>query len=490
MYVYRQLIVGIIGVLCVLLTGGASAPAIAQQPADPTRLPDFRRTTLILEMKAARGIPRDRLEEVRNIFREFATYQAELISHPLVYRLMRDPFQRTDAAGRQIPSVETILRDLERFLVYPVPGSRVTMEQADYIRELGTALDTALRPLITSHPERIVRINATRMLALVCKMGATVHYATLTELISSPNITPDIKNYALQAAANLLSAYDVLDYKSRRHSNGWRNNEKPGSADRELAALVGAIEKCITDPNTLVPGLWNGDLNSKPTILQPDQVEVARFIRRQAIRALAQVRFVMLTGGGPDGKSPLYPAYTLARVCLSDPRLILPPTPADCAEAVIGICNMSPVLEGGKYVKEYNVEGAVEAIVAGLITFAEPRGDLNDTSLHWRAYGLRIAEAMNNWPALFDTLYDPTRPQQYDKNAVPRIVNDLIQRARTAILDPLDRVGPEGKPDPLAGRVQIDTLREYLRLLRANPKRNPFLFTNNPETILPVISRN
>jgi len=69
-------------------------------------------------------------------------------------------------------------------------------------------------------------------------------------------------------------------------------------------------------------------------------------------------------------------------------------------------------------------------------------------------------------------------------------VNDLIQRARTAILDPLDRVGPEGKPDPLAGRVQIDTLREYLRLLRANPKRNPFLFTNNPETVLPVISRN
>jgi hypothetical protein len=472
---------------CILTAGNPSRSAA--QPADPTRLPDFRKTTFLLEMKGARGIPRERLEEVQNTFREFAAYQAQLISHPLVYRLMRDPLNRTDASGRQIPTLDMIFRDLERFLVYPAPGSRVTMEQADYIRELGTALDAALRPLITSHPERIVRINATRMLAVVCKMGATAHYATLTELISSPNVPTEIKNYALQAAANLLSAYDVLDYKSRRHSNGWRNNEKPGSADVELAALVGAIEKCITDPNTLVPGLWNGDMN-KPAILQPDQVEVARFVRRQAIRALAQVRFVTISGAGPDGKGRLYPAYTLARVCLSDPRLILPPTPADCAEAVIGLCNMSPVLEDGKFVKEYNVDAAVEAIVAGLITFAEPRGDPTDTSLHWRVYGLRIAEAMNNWPPLFDPLYDPTRPRQYNKSSVPRIVDDLIQRARTTILDPLDRVGPDGKPDPLAGRVQLDTLREYLRQLRANPKRNPIMFINNPETALPVVARN
>jgi hypothetical protein len=151
---------------------------------------------------------------------------------------------------------------------------------------------------------------------------------------------------------------------------------------------------------------------------------------------------------------------------------------------------MSPVLEDGKFVKEYNVEAAVEAIVAGLITFAEPRGDPTDTSLHWRVYGLRIAEAMNNWPPLFDPLYDATRPRQYNKSAVPRIVDDLIQRARTAILDPLDRVGPDGKPDPLAGRVQLDTLREYLRQLRANQKRNPLLFANNPETALPVVARN
>lgn len=455
------------------------------QPTDPTRLPEFRKTTAILELKEGRGIPKERLEEVRKLFQELAIYETQLISHPLVYRLMRDPLAKTDAVGRQVPTLDMIFRDLERFLVYPAPGSRVTIDHADYIRELGTALDTALKPLITSHPERIVRINATRMLALVCRMGATAHYATVTELINSPNVPTEIKNYALQAAANLLSAYDVLDYKSRRHSNGWRNDQKPGSADIELAALVTAIEKCITDPNTLVPGVWNGDA-AKPAIVQSDQVEVARFVRRQAIRALAQVRFVALPGAGPDGKGQLYPAYTLARVCLSDPRLILPPSPADCAEAIIGLCNMAPMREDGKPIKEYNAEAAVEAIVAGLITFAEPRGDPSDTSLHWRTYGLRISDALNNWRYLFDPLYDPTRPRLFNERAVPPIVNDLIQRVRVAILEPLDRVGPDGKPDPLAGRVQIDSLRQYLQQLRTNPKRNPLLFTNNPATALPI----
>lgn len=470
--------------LAVILALGQGQTCQAQ-PLDATKLPEFRRTTAVLELRDARGIPKERLEEARKLFQELATYQAQIIAHPLVYRLMRDPLAKTDATGRQVPTVDTILRDLERFLVYPAPGSRVTIDHADYIRELGSALDAALRPVITSHPERIVRINATRMLALVCRMGATAHYATVTELVSSPNIPTEIKHYALQAAANLLSAYDVTDYRSRRHSNGWRNDQKPGAADVELAALVSAIEKCITDPNALVPGVWNGDVN-KPVVVQQDQADVVRFVRRQAIRALAQVRFVTLPGGGADGKGRLYPAYTLARVCVSDPRLLLSPTPADCAEAIIGICNMAPRYEDGKKVKEYNVEAAVEAIVAGLITFAEPRGDPSDTSLHWRAYGARIAEALTNWRFLFDELYDPTRPRQFNDKAVPPIVNDLIQRARTAVLDPLERVGPDGKPDPLGGRLQIDALRQYLQQLRTNPKRNPLLFTNNPNTALPV----
>jgi hypothetical protein len=458
----------------------AQAPGI-----DPTRLPEFRKTTAILELKENRSILQQRLEESRKLFQELAAYEAQMIAHPLVYRLMRDPLAKTDAVGRQVPTIDMIFRDLERFLVYPAPGSQVTSEHADYIRELGNALDVALRPLISSHPERIVRVNATRMLALVCRMGATVHYATVTELISSPNVPPEIKNYALQAAANLLSAYDVTDYKSRRHSNGWRNDVKPGSADLELAALVAAIEKCITDPNSLIPGLWNGDA-AKPAILQNDQVPVAQFIRRQAIRAMAQVRFVALQGVGPDGKGQLYPAYCLARVCLSDPRLLLPSSPADCAEAIIGLCNMAPRREDGKPIKEYNAAAAVEAITAGLITFAEPRGDPTDTSLHWRTYGLRLTEALNNWRYLFDPLFDPTRPRLFDDKTVPSIVNDLIQRARVAILEPLERVGPDGKPDPLSGRVQIDALRQYLQQLRANPKRNPLLFTNNPTTALPA----
>ncbi len=465
--------------------GAAIGAALAGLPAahaqvpqvDPNRLPEFRGIPVILGWRDARGIPEAELPKVRELFQQFAAYQAQLVSHPLVYRRMRDPLLRSDAVGRTIPTLDDIFRDLERVLIHPTPISKWSRDQADYIREMGTALDAALLPLITSHPERIVRINATRMLALVCKMGATVHYASVTGLIAGPNVPPEIRHYALQAAANLLSAYDVLDYKSRRHSNGWRNDVKPGDADRELGALVAAIEKCISDPNALIPGVLpaNGTL---PT----DQVDVIRLMRRQAIRALAQVRFV--TVPGPDGKSRLYPAFTLARVCVSDPALRVPPAPVDCAEAVIGICNMSPVIDG-KPVKDYNVDAAVEAILAGLTTFAEPRGDLNDRSVHWRAYGLRIGQALYNWRPLFDYLYDPTQPRQFRTEAVPKIVNDLIQRVEIALLKPLDSVRPDGTPDPLTGQIQLNNLRQFLQQLQSNPKRNPRLFLNDPTTTLP-----
>jgi hypothetical protein len=445
---------------------------------DPTKLPQYFATAAIAERRDARGIPAGDLKDVQERFQSYAKYQAEIISHPLVYKATQDPTVRTDAIGRPIPSIDVIFGDLQRFLIEPTPASKVTTDKGDYIREMGIALDAALKPVIETHPERIVRVNAMRLLASACKTGATAHYPTLTELISNANTPTEVKYYALQAAANLLAAYDVYDYKSRRHSNGWKNAQKSGEGDAELAQLVTAIEKCILEPKSLIVGLANA---KEPTI-SSDQLEVLSFVRRQAIKALAQVRFVTIPG--VDAKTRLFPAYTLSRVCVSDPELVPLPSPSECAEAAIGLCNMSHFVNGDP-VKDYNINAAVEAIAAAMVTFAEPRAaNPLDRSLHWRLYGARIGEAFKNWRPLFDFLYNPVRPNMFNAGSVPPKVDDMIQRVQIAILTPVDKVGVDGKPDLIGGQIQIEPLRTYLRQLREDKTRNPLLFINNPSTAL------
>ena len=120
---------------------------------------------------------------------------------------------------------------MQRFIVEPIPfnATRVTKDRGDYIRELGVAFDAVLKPVIDENPERIVRINAARMLAVACKSGATAHYPTVTAMLTNANTPTDVKHYVLVAAGNLLSAYDVYDYRSRRHSNAWKNDQQKGA---------------------------------------------------------------------------------------------------------------------------------------------------------------------------------------------------------------------------------------------------------------------
>jgi hypothetical protein len=269
----------------------------------------------------------------------------------------------------------------------------------------------------------------------------------------------------------LLSAYDVYDYRSRRHSNGWKNDQQKGAADKELADLVVAIEKHITDPSAILSDV--AKLNAAE--IPPDQQDVLRFIRRQAIRALGELRFAAIPSG--DGKTMLYPAYTLARVCLSDPALVVEPSPTECAEAVIGLCNMSPIRDGDIQ-KDYDVETAVEAATAGLITFAERRAaNKDDKSIDWRGYGLRLSESLKNWRYLFDFAFNPLQPNGFS-GTVPPAVENLVQRVQPALLNPIET----------GGNVDIEALKAFLKTQRERPNRKP-LFSNNPSTALQLPGR-
>jgi len=446
--------------------GLAHRAATAQDQPLPTK--KSAATEAVNTFKEAKGIATEQLPEVRKEFQTFAAYFGAMIKHPLVYRHAQDPSIRApnDRVIPPLEGVNGIIPDLQRFILEPNPKSGIDKYRGDYIRELGTAIDAVLKPIITENPETIVQINATRMLAAACKSGATAHYPTVIELLRNANTPPHIRLYALQAAGNLLSAYDVYDIRSRRHSNGWKNQQTKGAGDKELAELVVEIEKSITNPAAILSNVTN----FKIAEITPDQVEVVRFIRRQAIRALAEVRFVAIPG--PDGKSTLYPAYTLARVCVSDPALGVSPSPSECAEAAMGICNMSIVRESD-YRKDYDVDTAAEAVVTAVVTFSEPRArDAKDKSLDWRGYGLRLAEALKNWRYMFDVTYNPLQPASFS-GTVPPAVDNLVQRVQVALLNPLDS----------GGSIAVEDLRSYLKTLRDRKDQKP-LFTSVPATAL------
>jgi hypothetical protein len=449
-------------------------PATAQDPPLPNTSLKFEATDVLNTYSSteSKGIPTAELPAVQKKLQSYATYFAEAVKHPLVYKHAQDPSVK-DPGGKTIPSLEgtggiSLLPEMQRNILVPIPANatRVTKNHGDYIRELGIAFDNVLKPIVNEHPERIVRINATRMLATACKSGATAHYPTVTALLTNPATPPYVKHYALQAAGNLLAAYDVYDYRSRRHSNGWKNEQQKGAADKELAALVSAIEKHITDPAAIM----NNVPNFKAADATPDQKDVIRFIRRQAIRALGEVRFAVVPTG--DGKTLLYPAYTLARVCVSDPGLAVEPSPTECAEAAIGLCNMSPI-QDLNIQKDYDVDAAVEAVTAALVTFCERRAESReDKTIDWRGYGLRLSEALKNWRYLHDFGFNPLQPASFS-GKVPPQVDNLIQRAQTTLLGPLET----------GGAVQIEQLKDFLKTQRARPDRKP-LFSSVGATAL------
>ena len=140
------------------------------------------------------------LNKAKADFVTFAKYQADIIAHPKIYSV---PQEFVPPKGPPIPTTESLVNELGRAIVVPTPDSKVGIDQADYIRELGVALDTELKVQIDRSPVPVVRVNAMRMLAAACRSGAQVHWPTITGYLTNANTPPEVKFYAFQAAGNL-----------------------------------------------------------------------------------------------------------------------------------------------------------------------------------------------------------------------------------------------------------------------------------------------
>ena len=156
-----------IPLLCLL--AWFSGPSNAQ---DPLPQKPSKVANEVDSLKEARGIPAEDMPKAKQLFATLAKYYADVLSNAAVYKAPLD----TKTTSPRVPTIDRnsqtgILLELDQITLRPAPLSKVNNEKADYIRELGVAFNTALKPLIETHPERIVRINATRVLAELCRSG-------------------------------------------------------------------------------------------------------------------------------------------------------------------------------------------------------------------------------------------------------------------------------------------------------------------------------
>lgn len=384
---------------------------------------------------------------------------------------------------------DTVLAELRGRLVIPRPEggdlARMQLIQGDYVTEFGAALDEALAAVFNKPGlPPVMRVNAGRLLAEASKSGAPVHgkmiQAMLTDTYFKANgkaveTPPEVLLYALRAAGNLLAAYDL----SLQNSTAAANHTLPVD---DLIKLVATLEGLVvkgppvadktapvtTDPSGVPITLPDPSAPPAPLTpapppeaqgLTPEQVRVVQYFRREAIRALAQVRFD--TVGGRGGSADARPAYTLARVAVNDVTLSLPATPQDAAEAVIGLAGMAP--GPNLSLNEYAI-----AMAVGLRAFAGPRlANDDDKSLPWKMTAARLGVALQTLKANAQTT---PKLRTYLKP-----LSDLVDVAAGDIVRPLSSDAQGGTVRPTVDRLDA--------WLTNHPPTDPArsLYTDSPK---------
>ena len=395
---------------------------------------------------------------------EFAKHYAYKVTQDKYY----NPGSETGelVARPQGDSLDAAFTELEKqYLKIPTAGdvSKYTVDNADYIKEVGAAFDRHLTGLLKAPNPPIVRTNAARLLAVVSATGAPALGKTIAALIADPKTPPEVLLHAYDAAGAYLAAYDpyaVGRVDATRHCGD----------PADVIALIQAIERHVVfdaaAPNgpvadkvagvapppaepTATPAdgtpARTGRLEARP--LTPDQVKVVRYFRRHAIQALSKVRFDTL--GGRNNLPEVRPAFTLARVAVADTAVSPPPSSAEYADAIAGLCGMS-------LSTTMNVDVLCDAIASGSIGFGLARvANPTDKTIPWRVTASKLRAAFESWKAAMRN-----NPKG---NSSINLINSLADTVTTAVLVPLEN--PDGKGNP-----NVEAVRGWMQ---QNPPKDP-----------------
>jgi hypothetical protein len=332
------------------------------------------------------------------------------------YRLTEPWYQ-----GKQAPidtkTMNKLVEEAVQQLQIPDPEKKPRREEVEYMRLFGGYLTSALKRVMKS-PEAITRINAARILGYLCKAGNEDAADLLVEALRDPNEIDAVKLYCLRGLKDLFSV-------------------KTPAKEREPRLILAMLDY----------------LKQKSAAAQPlpeEEANAVRYLRREAVQALGQVRYPSVEH---NGKAEAV-AWWLLKVARKDgiqPTPLLP----EQIESAIAVCQLQPKLD-----KSFNLDVAAWNLAWVVVDFCS--GSNNRLSLPptvpWKVAAARLVQAME--------LLQQNAKGTPEQNAV----NTIVERCRKQ----LDLV-------ILGSPTQPANLEEWLV---KNPPKNPTVLRTIAETTL------
>ncbi len=407
-----------------------------------------------------------------------------------VYKVTHDQFYSGNDTGElkarnPDQTIDGVLAELEnRFILVPPTDQRLTGDQMDYIQDFGAALDAAVVEVLSNRtPPTIIRVNAARMLALAAKTGAPAHGKTILALLNNtffkrdgkPTETPpEVLYHTLRATEGFFASYDPRQYGTPRYGYHWlmfRQDDLP-----DMIAIIKQLEKMVLEGPAVGDKAYVPTANpvvrtavDDPTtdttkapkvdpVTTPEQIAVVKYFRRQAVRALAKVRFDTLPLDSSTG-GQVRPALTIAKVAVADASIVPTVTAAEAIDAVIGLCGILPS-------QNLNMELVIEAVGKGVRSaYAYQARPETEKAIAWKLYSARLKVALDGW-AKNAAGNARLRPYLQEITALGNLIT-------SDILDPIDK-----DQKPVLPRLDA----WVSRVTQRDPNRP--LFKNAPESKL------
>jgi hypothetical protein len=374
-----------------------------------------------------------------------------------LHRLTQDKYWKKQPGENR--TLDDYVEDTFKLIPTPTQQKPLTDPQQQYLEAFASAyigpIDEALH-----HRAPIVKVNAARILARIAESiggsylqdkgasgqgkGASGQSKIAEECLKvlKDKDQPDaVKLWALRGLGGLFTAAYSL---SATPVNERANRRVLANSDLEDQIIVALVEFVLRKPN----------LPPNPT---PEETEAFRYVRREAIRALAQTRFPAVMNKKEFVGTPT--TLALARVLVDDG---ISPTASlsEKLEGAIGLCQLQTNLSDG-YQPDY------AAYVVGLFivelgkTFDNRKnlaaGQVEDYP--WKYYAARLLEALRAW-----------------KEANP--ANQPSGKYIAALFEKFDTVLRSVQRKQ--GTVDVNAIEAWLK----NPPPNSSLFKGHPEMVV------
>jgi hypothetical protein len=334
-----------------------------------------------------------------------------------IYRLTLPQFQeRIPPEGAPLSqgrSVYDLLRELFALLVLPDPSrnTQTNANQQRYMQEFTAALIEPIERVL-QNAKPIARINAAIVLARLGETGDEAVVKPLLKILNDKKQYDAVKLYALKGLKNVFRA------KNQQDAEPFKDRDDESDYVRDM------LEFMVRKPNL-------------PPNATQEEMEAFKYVRREAIRAVAQTRHALLLKKNKPiplaDRRPAQPALELLRIIRND-GINPAPTFTEQIEAAIGICLMKPRLY-----PTYQVPHALQHLGLFFVEFADKYEkdrplSADQKKAPWQKESVRLQEALSSLEAVDASPEDKSTIKGFVAAAKP-MLKRIEQKSESNIRD-------------------------------------------------------